>query len=238
MRDDMSTREDYIAAVGILVQGDFPLGEPERIKAITQALDEHSKHRPLVITEDESGTGSFDYAISLLGSWSETFSDIIQIEYPVDDSLPIPNVLDGDAWQIYIKPAGKFMRFLNATPSSRESFRVSYTTPHTCTDAACTVATADDEAVHILAAAFFCDMLSTYFAQTTDSTIQADSVDHKSKSRDYAARAKECRRLYASHMDLKDGDTASPATAVVDLSEKYPGGLERLTHPRWARNKR
>jgi hypothetical protein len=130
------------------------------------------------------------------------------------------------------------MRFLNATPSTGESFRVSYTAPHTCTDAASSVAAGDDEAVQMLAAAFFCDMLSTYFAQTQDSTIQADSVDHKNKSRDYAARAKQYRSLYTSHMDLKDGDTASPATAVVSLQERYPGGLERLTHPSWARRKR
>jgi hypothetical protein len=234
----MTTRQDYITALGTLVQGEFPLGEPEKIKAIVQALDEHSKHRPVIKTEDESGTGSYDYAISLLQYWSEGFSDIRQIEYPVDATRRTPNILEGDAWQIYEKPAGGYIRFLASNPSAVESFRVSYTAPHTCTDVACTVAAGDDEAVQMLAAAYFCDMLSTYFAQTQDSTIMADSVDHKNKSRDYAARAKQQRSLYASHMDLKDGDTSSPATAVVDLDEKYPGGLERLTHPRWARRKR
>jgi hypothetical protein len=234
----LRTLQDYITAIGSLVQGEFPLGEPEKILAITLAMKDHSKHRPVIVPEDEDGTGSFDYPISLLAAWSEGFSDIREIEYPVEAALRTPNVLEADAWQIYEKPDGKTIRFLTATPSATEKFRVTYTALHTCTDVACTIAAADDEAVQMLAAAYFCDMLSTYFANMQDSTIQADVVDHKSKSRDYAARAKQYRSLYTNYMDLKDGDTTSPATAVTDLDEKYPGGVERLTHPRWARRKR
>jgi hypothetical protein len=163
---------------------------------------------------------------------------IQQIEYPVDDTDSAADVLDEDAWTIYRKPAGDFLRFLEDEPAADEHFRVTYTALHTCTDAACTVKEIDEEAVQALAAALYCEILSTWFAQNQDSTIQADVVNHTSKSRDFAARAKAFQTIYRKHMGLKEEDTVPPAAAVGSMDLKYPGGSERLTHPRSARRKR
>lgn len=234
----MSTRQDYITAIGKLVSGDLPLGETEKVLAIDNAIKDHSRNRPLVVVEDETGTGAFDYAISLLASWINDFSGIQSVEYPVDDDDANPNLLDEDEWVIYEKPAGKYVRFLSATPETTETFRVTYTTIHTCTDTACTVAAADIEAVQLLAASYFCTFLAVYYAQSQDSTISADSVNHKSKSAEYAARAKTYAAMYKNLMGLKDSDVTPPASAVISLSQNYPGGQDRLTHPRTARKRR
>jgi hypothetical protein len=130
------------------------------------------------------------------------------------------------------------MRFLEAEPAVGETFRVTYTALHTCTDTACTVKAIDEEAVQSLAAALYCEILATWFAQNQDSTIQADVVNHTSKSRDFAARAKAFQTIYRKHMGLKEEDTVSAAAAVGDLDMKYPGGSERLTHPRSDRKRR
>jgi len=227
----MTTREDYITAVRYMVKGELPLGEPEIIMAISQALKEHSQIHPRLVSEDESGTGSFDYAVTLFAEWSQGYSVIKKVEYPVDDSTPSNSPLQDDAWTIYAKPAGKFLRFLEDIPAAGQSFRVTYSALHAVTDAASTVDAFDDEAVQALAASYFCSMISTYFAQTQDSTIQADSVDHKNKSRDYEARAKAYRKMYFDHMGIADGETV-PASVTRDQDMRPSWQTDKITHPR------
>lgn len=227
----MSTRQDYISAIGSLAGGEIPLGETEKVLAIDIAVKEHSRHSPHIVVEDFDGDGGFDYAISAFASWSDGFSSIKKVEYPVDDDDETPDILQDDAWIIYEKPAGKFLRFLEDKPTATEDFRVTYTALHTCTDAACTVKTFDEEAVKALAASYFCDMLSTYYAQSQMSTIAADSVDHTNKSRDYAARAKAYRKLYFDHLGIAEGKT--PAASVTrDQDLRGSWASDRMTHPK------
>jgi len=222
-------RQDYIDAIGKFVGGEQPLGEAEKILAIGMAAKLHSRHRPLVIVEDESGSGGFDYAVTLLASWTDGFSRIKQVEYPVDDTDETPDVLQDDEWTLYEKPAGKCLRFLTASPAATESFRVTYTALHTCTDDDSTIKSYDDEAVQALAAAYFCEMLSTYYALNSGSTVQADSVDHTSKSRDYAARAKSYRKMYFDHLGVEEG---KPLAASVTRDQDKAGswGGDKITH--------
>jgi hypothetical protein len=234
----MKSRQDYITALGSLVQGEYPPGEAAKILAIGQAVKTYSKHRPRICTEDEAGTGAFDYAVSLLAEWSDGFSAIQQVEYPVDDASESTETLDEDDWRIYTKPAGDYLRFLANVPVAGESFRVTYKALHICDDTQCTVKAIDEEAVQSLAAACYCEMLAAYFAQNQDSTIKADSVEHTSKTRDFSARAKAFRKIYQEHLGFKDNDSVSAAAAVSDLDLKYPGGGERLTHPRSGRKTR
>lgn len=230
----MSTRQDYITALGDLVQGDFPLGESAKIIAINSAIKEHSRHKPRIVPEDEAGTGGFDYALTLLSHWAEGVSVIKSVEYPVDDTNETADILQDDAWCIYHKPSGKVLRFLEDVPAATETLRVTYTALHICTDAECTIATFDEEAVQCLAAGYFCNMLATYYAQNQDSTIKADSVDHKSKSSDYAARARTYRKTYFSHMGIEEGKTtAASVTKDQDIAGGWGG--DRLTHPRKGR---
>jgi len=229
----MITRQDYIAALGQLVKGEFPLGEPEKIWAINKAVKRYAQDRPLEVSEDEPGDGGFDYALTILASWAEGFSTIKQIEYPVDDddTYEDENILQEDSWKIYQKPAGKVIRLLENKPTAAESMRITYTALHLCDDTQCTVPAIDEEAVQMLAAAEFCQMLATYFAQNQDSTIAADSVDHKSKSADYAARARTYRKGYFDHLGLKE-DQVTPASVTRDQDTRPSWRSDQLTHPR------
>lgn len=226
----MSTRQDYITAIGNMVGGELPLGEAEKILAISLAMKEHSRYRPQVKVEDEDGDGGFDYAVTDLEFWSDGFSVIKTVEYPVDDDDETPDVLKDNEWRMYETPAGNFLRFLENVPTSDEDFRVTYTALHTCTDSACTIKDFDEEAVQSLAAGHFCHLLSTYYAQTQDSTINADSVDHGSKGREYSARAKTFRSIYFSHIGIKEGQ--APAASVTRDQDSIPSWrTDRLTHP-------
>jgi len=225
----MATREDYITAIGQLVQGEIPLDEADKILAINIALKAHSKRRPRVIVEDEDGDGGFDYAITGLEHWSDGFSVVKTVEYPVDDDDETPEVLQDDAWMIYAKPSGEVLRFKEISPTADEDFRVVYTALHTCTTSACTVKAYDTEPVQALAAAYFCDMLATYYAQSGDSSIGADSVDHKSKAKEYAARAKAYRTIYFDHLGIAEGKT--PAASISrDQDKKASWQSDKVTH--------
>lgn len=226
----MSTRQDYITAIGNLVGGELPLGEAEQIFAINKAVKAYSGHRPRIVVEDEDGNNGFDYLLTLLAEWSDGFSVIKSVEYPVDDTEQAADVLQDDAWQIYQKPAGKCLRFLEDSPTSTEDIRITYTALQTCTDLACTIPAVDEEAVQVLAAANFCDMLATYYAQTQDSTIQADSVDHKSKAAEYAARSRTYRKYYDEQMGVKGGPAPASVTRDQDMNASW--GSDRMTHPR------
>jgi hypothetical protein len=225
----MTVLSDYIAAIDILVQGEIPLEEADKTLAVGMAMKMHSKHSPLIKIQDVTGDGGFDYAVSDLTLWSDGFSVIRSVEYPVDDDDETPDVLQDDRWRIYSKPAGDVLRFLDEKPASDESFRVEYTALHTCTVSACTVKDFDEEAVQALAAAYFCDMLSTYYAQSQDSTIGADAVDHKSKSSEYAARARRYREVYSHHMGIQPGKV--PAASVTrDQDKAASWASDKLTH--------
>ncbi|MBN1104754.1 MAG: hypothetical protein JXL84_15150, partial [Deltaproteobacteria bacterium] len=193
----MGNRQEYIAEIKKLVPGDnLAAGEPEIILAISQAMKIHSRHRPREIVEDVSGDDGFEYSLEDLEHWSVDFSTVRQVEYPVDDDNETPDILQREEWAIYEKPDGVYLRFLDETPSSDESMRITYTAIHTCTDSDCTVSGFDEDAVQALAAGCFCEILATAYAQDQDSTINADSVDHKSKADAYQRRASALKKAY------------------------------------------
>jgi len=168
--------------------------------------------------------------LSGLDYWSDGFSVIRQVEYPVDDDDETPDILQDDEWMIYEKPAGKYLRFLEDEPAATEDIRVTYTALHTCTDEDCTVEDADDEAVEALAASKYCEMLATAYAQNQESTLQADTVDHKSKAGEYSTRARVYRKMYLNHIGVEDGKTpAASVTKDQDLAGSW--GSDRITHP-------
>lgn len=96
-----------------------------------------------------------------------------------------------------------------------------------------TVPQIHEDALCNLAASLCSGALASAYAQTSDSTITADSVDHMSKSREYAARAKVQKQNYLDQIGIKEGEVP-PASVIKDIKTNYPGGSDRLTHPkRW-----
>ena len=94
-----------------------------------------------------------------------------------------------------------------------------------------TIPAIDEDAVCNLAASLCSGALASTYAHTSDSTVTADSVDHQSKSREFASRAREQKKIYMDHLGLKDGEVA-PASAVKSMNADYPWGEDRLTHPK------
>ncbi len=199
-------------------------------RKITAALNRYSKFRPDINAIDITGNGTHDY--DLPSGWSHEFSMIASLEYPMGN-MP-ETILDLEDFGIYQTPTGQKMRIRTAAPRATEKFRLTYTVLRSAT----TVPDIDVDAFCNLAASMCLEDLANAFAQTSDPTIDADSVNYRTKSAEFAARAKRLFQLYKDHIGIKEDDTTPPATAVADFDNKYPGGSARLTHPKWARERR
>lgn len=211
--------------------GKLVVSEDDYEIAIESALSTYSKHRPDERTSPISGNGGHDYSLPF--DFIEGFSRIVTIEYPVE-RVPAEYV-DDDGYTLYKGTAGRKLRLLADTPGSTEIFNLTYTVSREIEN----VIPTDTDALAALAAAICLEILASAYAQTSDSTIGADSVNYKTKSSEFAARAKAMRKLYQQHLGVTDDSATPAASAVRDLDgQNYPGGTGRLTHGRRARERR
>ena len=228
----MTTLADLRAKVIATVRDDSQkLVNPDDYdRAINAALRKYSLHRPDYATTDIAGNGTHDLALPT--GWVDGYSMISSAEYPIGQ---VPSeLLANDEVDIYRSPTALKIRLRDVAPAAAESVRLTFTIQRS----AATVPDNDIDAVAWLSAALCCEDLANAFAQSTDSSIAADSVDYRDKSQKFASRAKRLMQLYKEHLGLKDNDTVTPASVVSDIDVGYPGGGGRLTHPRWMRERR
>lgn len=200
-------------------------------EALDAALAEFSRDRPRAVVVEVAGSGSFDVLLSSVGvagppssQWSEGFSHLTDVVYPyVAAARDIPH-LAADQYGVIQLPAGPTLRFAGATPATGQKVLVSFTRPHDLTEAVSTVPTGLEQALVNLAAAYGFEQLSAYYAQSTDSSIQADVVDHSGKSATYRELAAAFRGRYyqAVGRGMSGQATASaPASALVDIDRSF-----------------
>ena len=182
--------------------------------AINGALMRYSKHRPRLIPEDIPGQDGPDVALPT--GWVAGLSAISGIEYPIG-TVP-ETLIDRRDWRFYRTPTDTFIRFSNVRPAAVDSVRVLYNTLHT----EATASPADLEAIANLAASFCCRQLAALYAQTSDPTIQADSVNYRTKSGEYTSLANKLEGQYKEALGIKDGDVtpAAMATAAPPASKR------------------
>jgi hypothetical protein len=199
---------------GALAQSDFDM-------AINNALARYSKDRPRTVVGDIAGAGVQEYALPT--GWVDGLSVIEQVEYPAGQ---IPEVLvDSEALQLYRSPSGLKLRLIDVIPGHGETVRVQFTAGHDVT----TVPGLDAPAVANLAASTCCRQLAQIYGQTSDPSLQADSVNYRSKGDEFARRAKELEGLYRAHIGVRENDT-TPASSVSASSQRRRRGS--LTHGR------
>jgi hypothetical protein len=219
----------------------------DRDDAITQAVKRYSKDRPREMVTDLVGANNALLALPTgPATPPETFEDgfsIVRcIEFPVGN-LP-PTFLEGEDWLLYRTPAGLKIALTSMVPQASDTLRVTWTVRHIPgtsgeSPVATTVPDADFEAVCDLAASFCCDKLSAAFARTNDSSIQADAVNYRSKSQEYASLGKQLKKRYDDHIGIEEsgsgssgGSPTAGAIAIGDMNLTQGSGVDRLTHRR------
>lgn len=239
------TRDDYLSRLQRSLQdvGEFLQPDDDAV-FLNQAVLIYSKVRPRKKAYELTGDGSaFDFAMP--SDWVEEFSIIPEkIEYPVDDTVQSRSFLDAEDWELFRKlVSGEtvlYLRFKTFVPQSGRIARYVYTCPHTLNTSTSTIKDHDSDAVLALAAGLCYWALSARFAQSSDSTIQADVIDYARKSELYRDLAIEKMNLYKSLMGLGSGKdsvaAASAGVSIKDLDITYPGNLgDYLTHPSFTR---
>lgn len=216
---------DYQTLVDNLVRDDAAQIEAaDRDDAIALAVARYSSDRPDTRVEDITSAGGryLDYPVG----WQDGFSRLLSLEYPVGE-FP-PSILSSADWTIYTSPVAEQI-LLRMELDAGATVRASYTVRQVLDDSADTIPAGDREAVASYAAAVLCEQLATYYSGDSDSTIQADSVDHAGKAREFASRARVLRRRYFDALGI-DPKRNMAASVVVDLDGRDSRGSDRLLH--------
>ncbi len=218
--------QTYNAKVGRIIQDDAGiLSNTEIDDFILEALSYYSKDAPYIKVADIAGDGGYQY--DLPNDWQEGFSYIVKVEYPASKQIPL--ILEPGDYSIYKSPSGLKLHFYTLVPLATETIRTTYTTLYT-ESIIDSVPAQDQDAFCLLSAALCCGAIARRYAQTSDSTIDADSVNYRSKSDEYARRGKELAQRYSNFMGKKDGQVAA-AGGTKDWDTAYSWGGDFLTHP-------
>jgi len=192
----------WIDEIRSRVQEDKRLKESDIIGAIEQALNEYSGYYPnnaysLVIS---NGTSSYD----LPNNWSNGFSVIHALEYPLAENLlidnpqhyPIPAIRELSDY--FVQNEKLYIQF--SVPDT-ESFRVYYTVPYTM-DSSLDIAPHHQSAIINLATSYALTKLGVIFAQTVDYQFDAEAVDYKDRNNEYIKQATWYRNRWEQVMGL------------------------------------
>ena len=141
-----------------------------------------------------------------------------------------PAIISTQDYELYTSPDAVLIMVRNGF-GINEIVRAAFAITHEVSDVADTIPLGDREAVCCLAAASLCDQLAGLYSGDSDSTIQADSVNHQSKAGEFASRARALRKRYLDELGI-DAKKNVAAGVVVDLNLSNSQGGARLTHRR------
>lgn len=227
------TLADVLTRAPLLVQDHAPTLDvtPDKQEAIRQALAQYSIDAPRSIVADLTGDGS-TYDFDAPADYIDGESRIEAIEYPAGEQSPV--YLNPARYGIYRTSAATKIRFVDLTPATGETARVTFTAPHTLDglDGAdeTTIPSRHDEAFVTLAAAQMMFLLAARFLHEQENTIGADTVDRRSKSEEASRQA---RALLSSYRTMARVSARGPAAlARVQWTSAYAPGVGRLTHGR------
>ena len=189
----MATLTDLISGTERQTQDNASVLSTEDFQAaVLQALEEYSKRRPLRKLYDMAGDGT-TVLFALPTDWQDRWSTIVSIEAPQGQTPP--SILADTAyrldWDIVGATTVLRLRFITAPPSGTTA-RMLYTTGHT----ASTLPSIHNGAVQSLAASLAVQWLAQRYAQQTETTLTVDLADREARSRLYAARSQELRKIF------------------------------------------
>lgn len=225
------TYDDYMKEMMVFVRMDDRdyLGPEEQQTCLKQAVDEHTRNKPLVRFYDIGGDGGYDY--DLPGDWLDQFSKILSVEYPAGNRSR-EFITPGD-YEVIFNGAKWQLRFLADTPAVGNTIRLEYTTVHTLSNEFDTIAVQDQGAFILLAASYCCSSLAAKYAGSQDSTMTAEIVDLAVRRSEYSALEKALCAKYYQKVGKKEKDAGpEPALETGDIDPKFARRIDYLTHPR------
>lgn len=197
---------------------------------LKRAAEAYSKDRPRAVVADIPADGSFEYPLP--ADWDNDESVPLAVEFPAGEQDP--KFLPEDEWMIYRPATGAYkLRFLENSPSGG-TIRLAYTIPHVLKETPTpngtnTIPDSAFMAVIYKGAQLACEGLAAQYAKTSDPTINADVVNYRTKSQEFADRAKDFLARYGAEIAR---NAAMGGLGEWDLM--MAGGGSQIFHrPKW-----
>ena len=209
------------------------LGVTARNQAIQSAVEMHSTYVPFI--KSRSLTGVTGLQVNTPTGWIDDVSTIFKIEFPVNEHPP--TYLEEEDFFINNSPTASTryqIQFISSVPSGSERFRVFWTVPHTLgtTAAINTIPDPHQHALSNLAASIACSKLAAFYAQSSRSLINADSVDSGKNVPNYQMLSRSYRSDYYSFFKISEKEQTKAGGAYVDIDRTFQWGDQMFYHPR------
>ena len=203
-------------------------------RLLSNAARRFSEDVPRIVVDDATGTGDFFILLSALEGWEDRFSIIKPpILYPFVSTDQDPARLDEREYWIEIVPTETYrLRFLTSKPTATETVRVTFTVPHTFTDATNTIPSRYQRPFIMLCCHEYAIHLMGFYGNTHNSTISVDSVDYGTKADEYERRAKYYEVQYNLGIGKGPKEQVLPAGARRNWDSRMQNMRDRIHHPR------
>ena len=202
------------------------ISNSQRDQAIELAVLRYSEDRPRVLVQDLASAGG--YRLPLPASWHDGISVVRMLEYPIGN-IPA-TTLAPDSISFYRSPPSTVEIELRQSLPAAAQVRCTYTARHLVDAGNDTTPAQHVDAIASLAASHLCEQIANHYANEGSSTINADVVNHQSKSQTYASRARRLRDAYTAAIGSRD-ERAAPASASVSVPSLDSFGNRRIFHP-------
>lgn len=199
------------------------LTQGDRDQALAAAVARYSQDRPRELYETVAVVLPSNF-LQLPAAWEPGFSKIARIEHPLGESPP--RYLSAEAWELTRTALGQRI-WVEELPAAGAEFGILFTAAHQVDGGADTVPQTDRVAVACFAASLLCEQLASLAAGQGHPTIDADAVDWRSKSGEFAARARKFAERYYHHLGLEPKRNVA-AGVVVAPRERDSAGRRRL----------
>lgn len=211
---------DFYGLVDDLIRDREQVIKPiSRDRALDAAVQRFSTDKPRDVVEDVTvlATG---YFLPMPSQWVSGYSILIVIEADIGASHI--RTIAASACAIYTQPGGPDRIRLpdNSPQQAGAVLRVRYSAPHQVNAVADTVPHAARHALASYAAGILCAELAAHYAGDSDSTIQADSVDHRSKSQTWNTLANRLKGEYFKFLGIESTPVLMPASAQVSFAQR------------------
>lgn len=177
----------------------------DKLLAVSLAVSRYSSDRPRHVVEDVVSTGGD--TLPLPAAWEEE-SELVTVEWPIGD---VPPSLLGAS--IYTAPSNRVLRLGDALPAGAVA-RCTFSVRHAISDDIDTIPISHREGVAAYAAALLLEQLAAAAINEGDSTISADTTDRRTKSQEYASRARALKGRYADAVGLAASGSAPSASGT------------------------
>jgi len=152
----------------------------DAIQYLENALYTYSKFRPLIENEEYTGTGS--QYLALPANWQTGFSSIMSVRYPY--SVYFSSYLDPLLYRPLINESGELSIYFNYGLSG--ALVITYSRKHFFDeDYLSSAPDSDIYCICDIASAYYLLGLASRYAQSTNPTISADTVDYQQKPNQY-----------------------------------------------------